>query len=246
MRVMRRGDRLWWRAGLGAGASPAILGMSYWLTRDELFEELKVKVVSMAQDTTAWLRWRKKGIGASESAAILGLNPWSSREDVRLDKLTPDKVDGGNEHTRRGKRLEPEARAMYERIMGWSMTPICCVHDDHDFIRASLDGIRDDNRLILEAKAPSQRWHEHVLADGVPDWYYCQVQHQMLVTGAPMAHFVSYCPRHKARPYKMLPVKADPEFQRLLLRELTAFWSEVEAAVEAPPKPRRRRVPKTT
>lgn len=237
---------------MGAGSAPAILGMSWWLTRSELLDELKVKVVEMAQDSRAWLRWRKKGIGASESAAILGLNPWSTREDVRLDKLNPDKVDEGNEHTRRGKRLEPEARERYEALMGYPMTPVCCVHDEYDWLRASLDGIRDDGRLVLECKAPSERWHEHVLEVGVPDWYACQVQHQLLVTGAPLAHFVSYCPRHKARPYKMLPVRADPEFQGILLRELGGFWREIEAAVgprvstdPAPsPPPRKRRTRK--
>ena len=228
---MRVGDRLWWRPGLGAGASPAVLGMSYWFTRNELCQEIALKIVEMAQDSRAWLKWRKKGVGASESAAILGLNPWSAREDVRLDKLSPDRIDEGNEHTRRGKRLEPVAREMYETMMGWPMTPVCCVHDDYDFIRASLDGIRDDGRLVLEIKAPSQRWHQHTLEEGIPDWYACQVQHQLMVTGAPLAHFVSYCPAYKARPYTMLSVKADPEFQRILLGQLIAFWSEVEAAV---------------
>lgn len=226
MQIVSQHNRRWRIPGLGSASAPIVLGMSAYHTRDELL----MRLVTLAQDSPDWHRWRSKGIGASESSSILGMNPWQSREQTFALKTGLVEPEGDNVHTRRGKRLEPEAREIYEDLMGWKMPPACVIHDDYDFIRASLDGLRSDHKLIAEIKAPSQRWHEHTIERGMPDWYAAQVQHQLMIVGASMAHFVSYCPAHRARPLVIQAVKSDPEFQAVLLSELVAFWAEVKAA----------------
>lgn len=230
MRRMTVADRAWWRPGLGAGSAPIVLGMSYWWTREELLSEMTVKLVNLKQGSKEWHKWRKAGVGASESAAILGINPWESREGLLESKTSGKEAADDNVNTRRGKRLESTAREMYERMMGWKMRPVCALHDTHDFIRASLDGLREDGKLLLEIKCPTARWHEASI-EAVPDWYKCQVQHQILVTGATKAHFVSYCKTHKAHPFVLKTIEADPEFQSILLGELIRFWGDVEASL---------------
>jgi putative phage-type endonuclease len=186
-----------------------------------------MKIIDLEQNSPPWYTWRDGGIGASESAAILGNNPWQSREQIFLAKQGEWKYEE-NENTRRGKKLEPEARELYERLYGYKMTPICGVHDTHDFIRASLDGYRDDGKLILELKCPRPENHNLWHREGIPSYYEIQIQHQLLVSGSPLAHFVSYCPQVVKRcRLLVVPVKADPEFHSLLIRELAEFWSEV-------------------
>jgi len=185
----------------------------------------------LEQGTTNWLEWRRKGIGASEAAAVLGLSPWTHREDLLREKTSPARVQqDDNHHTLRGKKLEPVAREMYEDLMGWGMEVFCASHDEYDFIRASFDGVRKkDHKIILEIKCPSQRWHEHTLTEGVPDWYFAQIQHQLLVNEkAELAHFVSYCPAYKKHPFVIKTIKRDKDFQTILLKELILFWAEIE------------------
>lgn len=188
-----------------------------------------MKKVLLEQGTPEWLAWRAGGVGASESSAILGLNPWETVDSLRAKRLAPA-GDGGNEHTRRGHKLEPVARSLYEALMGWEATPCCGEHDEFPWLRASFDGLRADGRLVVEIKAPSLKWHNHVLEEGVPDWYYCQVQHQLLVSGAVLGHFVSYC-EHRGLSHGerlvVLPVEADPVLQKHLLGACRLFWESI-------------------
>jgi putative phage-type endonuclease len=238
MRLVSERDPRWSRPGLGSRQSAAILQLDPYTPPAKVRRDI-MKKIRLDQNGPDWLAWRRKGIGASESAAVVGMNPWQSADDI-ADLKTGRKQDfEGNKHTERGKRLEPEARERYEQLMGWGMEPCCGLHDRHDFIRASLDGVREDGGLILEIKAPSIKWHRHVIEEGIPDWYFCQVQHQLLVTGAPRAHFVSYCPSRvlsEEQSFILLNVDADLPFQRFLEERLCAFWAEVQASLSSSPR----------
>lgn len=62
---------------------------------------------------------RSQSIGGSEIAAMLGLCPYQSSHDLWLSKTGRAKPFEGNEHTRRGKALEP---ALIE-LLGYELTP---------------------------------------------------------------------------------------------------------------------------
>jgi len=216
--------------GLGSTHTVSILDPD---SRPKIKEDLAMRLVNLEQNSPDWYKWRSGGVGASESAAILGSNPWQSRDQIYATKLGEWKEEIDNPNTRRGKQLEPEARQAYEKLMGFSVLPICGIHDEFDFIRASFDGYRDDGKLILELKCP--RIENHNLwsrTQSVPDYYQIQVQHQLLVSGAKVAHWVSYCREAKKWPKLLcLPIRPDPEFHSLLLTELRQFWSEVQEEV---------------
>ena len=91
---------------------------------------------------------------------------------------------------KRGSELEPKAREAYEAKTGLIMEPLVMVDGEYS---ASLDGISLSGDLILEVKCPakgrlSETWRT-VEAGSVPEHYYWQVQHQLMVSGAGKAHF---------------------------------------------------------
>ena len=89
----------------------------------------------------------------------------------------------------RGTDLEPLARAAYEARAGLVMQPLVLEAGDYS---ASLDGMTLEGDLVLEIKCPlrgtrSDLWLD-VAAGQVPDHYAIQVQHQLMVAGAELAH----------------------------------------------------------
>lgn len=189
-----------------------------------------MKIFNLSQDSPEWLEWRNTGIGASESGAILGLDPWKSREQLMRCKLGLEAGPYFNAHMRRGKLLEPEIRARYEGLFGYQMDPLCVAHDELPWLKCSLDGIRRDHKVILEIKAPGEKGQLKVWESGIPDHYYCQVQHQLLITKAKLCHFVSYNVEVDiSHRFFVQPVRPDREFQIHLLEELQSFWAEYQS-----------------
>jgi predicted phage-related endonuclease len=85
--------------------------------------------------------------------------------------------------------MEPRARAAYEEQTGLIMQPLVLTDGDYS---ASLDGITLEGDLLLEVKCPykgqsSSLW-QAVSVGEVPEHYRIQVQHQLMVAGATLAH----------------------------------------------------------
>ncbi len=132
----------------------------------------------------------------------------------------------------RGRRLESVALAEYSALMGHAVVPVCCVHDEIDWLKASLDGWNGEKKIVVEVKAPRKEEHELALANGVPVKYRTQTIHQLLVTGAPLLHYVSYndyFPAH--RRLAVVPVLPVREELEALLAALKEFWWHVENRV---------------
>lgn len=204
-----------------------------------------MRIIPLQQGTLEWLDWRRAGLGGSDLAALLGLSPY---EDATREALFAEKVHGTRKETnfamRRGTRLEPVARAAFERLTGRHYEPVCVEHDDEPWMRCSLDGLCEDvpegfgNPVtwdILEIKAGSWQTHDLILSGLVPDHFGVQCQWQLLVTGADVCHLVSINDgRRFARAQQIahVEVRADGERQAELLDAGRAFWAEVEAARE--------------
>jgi putative phage-type endonuclease len=90
---------------------------------------------------------------------------------------------------RHGTEMEPRARAAYEAQTGLVMQPLVLADGNYS---ASLDGITLEGDLLLEVKCPykgqsSELW-QSVVAGEVPEYYAIQIQHQLMVARAAMAH----------------------------------------------------------
>ena len=149
---------------------------------------MSAAIIQLVQGSQAWLEYRRTMRNASETAAVLGVSPWCTPYQLWLLKTcrATTKVTAAMQH---GTDTEPAARAAYEAQTGNIMQPLVLQDGPYS---ASLDGMDLDGRLILEVKCPykgqdSQLWRE-VKAGHVPDHYAAQIQHQLLVSGAELAH----------------------------------------------------------
>lgn len=122
------------------------------------------------------------------SAAVLGLSPWMTPYQLWLVK-TGRSVTKVTQAMQRGTHMEPLARAAYEEQTGLIMQPLVLEAGDYS---ASLDGMTLEGDLLLEIKCPlrgtrSDLWQD-VQRGLVPEHYGLQVQHQLMVAGADLAH----------------------------------------------------------
>jgi putative phage-type endonuclease len=268
LRRTNQSTAVWREPGIGATQVAAVMGCA--VERDQkpfvlwaqILQDREWKLVrkaaELAQDSPEWHRWRNDGWGGSEIGSLMGVNPYrdgSPTDAVRGKIAAREGTEvrrNENPNMRRGKAKEPEARAMYERLMGWEAKPLCVLHDEHDFVRCSLDGIRPDDDLILEIKCPGGRNHEKFLqCAAVPeplirqqlfahcfDYYRYQVLYQLLITGASRCHFVSYCPGEFSGhdQFALIELFPEPFEQERVLERVAAFWGFVERRELPPPE----------
>ena len=190
-----------------------------------------MKIINLDQSTGEWLKWRMGGIGASEAASVVNENPWCSSTQLLNKKLGTKSGEARsgffNTRMQRGKDLEPVIRDLYMAFTGIRIKPICCQSDEHPFMLASLDGISECEKIVVEIKAPNSETHKKALASVVPPHYYWQVLHQLIVTGAEKAHYVSYTDSSQYRPEDQLAVvtvNRDPVKEEYLIRKEELWW----------------------
>ena len=170
-------------------------------------------------DHAAWLKSRTLGIGGSDAAAILGLNPYKSNVELFEEKT--------------GKRMPEDIsdKPLYHenRILR---------SVEHPFMQASLDGELTDQegrKGILEIKTTnimnSAQWGKW---DGrIPDNYYIQVLHYLLVTGYQFAVLRAHIrsdwegDRRTAVRHYFIERSDVEEDLAMLLQEEKKFWQQV-------------------
>jgi putative phage-type endonuclease len=238
-----------WKQGGVAGTDIADIFDSEWnkctqcygQKRDMLDRRLlkDMKKVELEQGSPEWHQFRMEGVGGSEVSVLLNANPYKKDTVENLFKLKTGSIEQKSENPdmRRGKDAEPLIREMYENLMGWRVPPCCVIDENAPYMRVSLDGLRDDDRLVAEFKAPRLRGQATVSAEGVPKIYLAQVQYQLLITGAEVAHFVSYCTEMADDiPERLivLEVRPNPRIHDILRTRVREFWDFVLRR-ESPP-----------
>jgi putative phage-type endonuclease len=108
-------------------------------------------------------------------------------------------------------------------------------HTKHNWMRATLDGLNRESKLVAEIKCPyNLSRHEATKSSGrIPDIYWPQVQHQIEVAGASGALFLSYnykCPDDSF----LLEVERDDSYIKKMLEEEATFWNHVVNLTQPP------------
>jgi putative phage-type endonuclease len=119
----------------------------------------------------------------------MGLSPWMTPYQLwqlKTGRTQPAEATAPMKH---GTEMEPQARAAYEAKTGAVMQPLVMTSGDYS---ASLDGITLAGDLIVEIKCPykgkvSELW-QSVEVGEVPEMYRVQIQSQLMVSEAKMAH----------------------------------------------------------
>lgn len=141
-----------------------------------------------------WLAGRSGRIGGSEASAIIGMNPYKTNVELweeKTGKRIPDDISEkpyvlygtiAEDHLRELFKLDyPQFSVDYVENNLW-------INSEKPFAHASLDGwITDENgrKGILEIKTTNilqsiqrEKWNHRI-----PDNYFVQVLHYLLVTG---------------------------------------------------------------
>lgn len=175
-----------------------------------------------------WIAERKTGIGSSDAAAVIGLNPYRSALEVYLDKtgISEDRED--SEQLELGREIEPVLRRMYEKRTGLTLqgSPPLMRHSQHTFMIANLDDVREDGRIV-ELKNVGLRMSKLWGDDGtdeIPEYYICQVQHQMAVAGCDVA---DVCALIGGQRFKIFTVPRNERFIKVMIELEAQFWDRV-------------------
>ena len=190
---------------------------------------MSATIVKLVQGTPEWHAHRANYRNASETAAVMGVSPWQTPYqlwEIRTGKKTPEV----NAAMARGSALEPQARSAYEQLTGHVMQPLVLVEGSYS---ASLDGLTFDGQLIVEIKCPvkgkdSSLWQSVAQGD-VPEHYGWQIEHQLMVSGAALAHLYVFDGQEGI----LLEVPSQPE----RWREIHTAWEEFMRCIETDTPP---------
>ncbi len=183
------------------------------------------RIERLHQNTAEWHRWRMEGIGASDAPVIMGETPFKTPRTLWSIKTGRKQEEPGGPAARRGRELEWFARRAYERKTGTQMEPLCLVHEELQWMRASLDGLSFDGSTLLEIKCPlSLRDRASAQEGRIPYQYHAQLQHQLEVSGAELAHYWSF----HGTDGILIDVRPDREYAKRLVEAEVAFWQLVK------------------
>ena len=105
-----------------------------------------MRIVDLTQRSPEWDAWRRGGIGGSDTPAIVGdgfLDP-QELAAVKLGLMQVEVTD----RMKRGTRLEPRARLLYESLTGIPVVPVCVLRQERRFLR-SIGRLPDGNPALL-------------------------------------------------------------------------------------------------
>lgn len=207
---------------------------------------IRKKILNTRDD---WLKERK-GIGGSDSAAIIGENPWKNNVDLWLEKTGQKKQEeiSDNPAIVFGNQAEPLIRKLFEidhpEMKVFYEENNLFRNDRFPFAHASLDGWLEDEagrKGILEIKtstisrsSQSEKWRGRV-----PNNYYCQILHYMMVLEAEFAILRAYIRypygtfNAQMNEYRVEREDVEEEIEYLEEKE-REFWKYVESRQEPP------------
>ena len=207
-------------------------------------EEFETSVTENNQNTRVlgydneddWHELRAKRIGGSDIGAIIGVNPYKSIVDVYVDKTEGSNFKG-NELTHWGHMLEgtilKEFSNKHKELIVYEV-PYSVVND---FLIANLDGALKDKETgdygVLEIKTTSL-WNKKDWEDDViPQYYYAQVQHYLMLTGYKFAYIAVLI---GGQQYKEFKIERSEEDINLIRNKATEFYQE-NLLKKIPPMP---------
>jgi putative phage-type endonuclease len=146
-----------------------------------------------------WLEKRQSYIGGSEASSIVGMNPYMSNVELwEIKTGRRQREDISNKpYVLYGIRAEEHLRALFEldfpQYAVFYKENNMWLNPDYPFAHASLDGYlveRETGRFgILEIKTTNilQSMQREKWDHRIPDNYYIQILHYLMVTGADFA-----------------------------------------------------------
>jgi len=179
-------------------------------------------------------------LGGSDAASVLGVSPWRTPLELWQEKtlpaapetFTPDRLRALN----RGKRMEPYVLDLLAEETGLVVARRNVRHVDpvHPFLAAEIDAeLTNGDAVEIKTVSPfkAKDWGDEQ-TDEVPVHYVAQVQHGMMITGAPATVFGVLIGGDDFRVYR---VERDPMLISLMRTREVDFWLRHVETGEPPP-----------
>lgn len=188
-----------------------------------------MRLLDLEQGSVEWKQWRRTKRMASLAPAVLNASPYQKPRDV-VSFYRDGTEQAPNAAMAHGHQYEPHARAYAAGVIGDLLTPVCAEDGEYG---ASLDGITDDGRTIVECKSPyigqeSPIWE--AIARGSPGGYAWQIEHQLMITGAERCLYVVWTTGAALH----LWIAPDEARRRGLCAAWDALWADLLAGKGAP------------
>lgn len=145
-----------------------------------------IMTVEEMQDRKKWEQLRNLGIGGSDAAVIAGLNRWKSPYQLWLEKTGQAEPEdlSDNEYVYWGTVLEQAVADRFCELTGKKVRRQGMVQSTSDeWLLANVDRMVVGENAGLECKTANGFSAKQWDGDAVPDSYYLQCQHYMMVTG---------------------------------------------------------------
>ena len=153
---------------------------------------LKMKILNSRDE---WLQARRNFIGGSDASAVLGMNPYKTNVGMWEEKtglFVPEDI-GDKPYVKYGHDAEPLLRGLFaldfpEYEVHYQDNNIW-FNDSFPWAHASLDGwlteLETGRNGILEIKTTNilQSMQKEKWKDRIPDNYFIQMLHYLMVTG---------------------------------------------------------------
>lgn len=185
---------------------------------------MKYNEINLVQGSDSWLKWRNEGIGASDASTIMGENRFKSADELLYEKKHQIN-EPPNAAMMEGTRLEPEARRAYQKALNSSVEPLCIESIEHPWLRASLDGISNNRDSLVEIKCGKSAMRK-AQQGYIPDYYYGQLQHQLMITGLEKLDYWCYRPEYSGI---LLEAKRDNSYIQELLKVELEFYNAMKS-----------------
>jgi len=152
----------------------------------------EMKILSGREE---WLAFRRNYIGGSDASAVLGMNPYKTNIELWEEKtglLVPEDISD-KPYVKYGHEAEPLLRGLFaldfpEYEVHYQDNNLW-LNDQYPWAHASLDGwlteLETGRMGILEIKTTNilQSMQKEKWNDRIPDNYFIQVLHYLMVTG---------------------------------------------------------------
>ena len=203
------------------------------------------------KDEADWLNGRINGIGGSDASAVVGQNPYKTNIELFGEKTGRRRAEDISEkpYVIYGKKAEEYIRELFKldypqyEVKHYEFRILQSI--EYPFMQASLDGElldQEGRRGILEIKTTNilhsmqrEKWN-----DRIPQNYYIQVLHYLLVTGYDFvvlrAHLISAWDNDVRTQVKHYFIERSEVLEDLeyLKQEEIKFWKYVESGRKPP------------
>jgi putative phage-type endonuclease len=147
---------------------------------------------NLQQGGQEWLNERKGRITASKLPVIMGLSPYQTPYGLWCEELGLIEPKQSSWQMEEGLRNEEEARKWFSEQTSTIVKPVVKYSDEVGCSMASLDGMNEEETIILEIKSNNAFFHEMAKYGKIPEFHQIQMQAQMFVTGSQHVHYLSY------------------------------------------------------